>query len=271
MRRSGTRPGLWSGSGPRSRRSRSPGTATRWRSGTRSRSRATAIMVAGESMARGGPLRDRSGRHLRRGPPGQGRPAVRDGQADGAGRPVDGRDPPRPLLRQGPEPGPHRHRRLRRGPGRPRPAGHADPAAEGDRAPRARLPDGGLCGQGSGDDPEHRPLRRHRPPGHERPLRHVAGAAHRHDAGRSPRRRDHHPASRRLRTPGVPPRPTGAASLATGRQAEVPRWRIERTIAWLLGWRRLRVRYERGDERFFTFAMLACSAIMFNTLQQPPW
>jgi hypothetical protein len=31
------------------------------------------------------------------------------------------------------------------------------------------------------------------------------------------------------------------------------RWRIERTIAWLLGWRRLRVRYERCDERFFTF------------------
>jgi hypothetical protein len=35
--------------------------------------------------------------------------------------------------------------------------------------------------------------------------------------------------------------------------------------------RRLRVRYERCDERFFTFAMLACSAILFNTLQQPPW
>jgi hypothetical protein len=38
------------------------------------------------------------------------------------------------------------------------------------------------------------------------------------------------------------------------------RWRIERTIAWLLGWRRLRVRDERSDERCFTFAMLACSA-----------
>lgn len=34
---------------------------------------------------------------------------------------------------------------------------------------------------------------------------------------------------------------------------------------------KLRVRYERCDERFFTFAMLACSAILFNTLQQPPW
>jgi hypothetical protein len=33
----------------------------------------------------------------------------------------------------------------------------------------------------------------------------------------------------------------------------------------------LRVRYEGSDERVFTFAMLACSAILFNTLQQPPW
>jgi hypothetical protein len=46
---------------------------------------------------------------------------------------------------------------------------------------------------------------------------------------------------------------------------------MERTIAWLLGWRRLRVRYERSDERCFTLAMLACSAMLFNTLQRPPW
>jgi len=49
------------------------------------------------------------------------------------------------------------------------------------------------------------------------------------------------------------------------------RWRIERTIAWLLGFRRLRIRYERSDERFFAFAMLACSVILFNALRQPPW
>jgi hypothetical protein len=59
---------------------------------------------------------------------------------------------------------------------------------------------------------------------------------------------------------------------AATRGQRATRWRrIERTIAWLLGWRQLRVRYERCDERFFTFAMLACSASLFNTLQQLPW
>jgi transposase len=49
------------------------------------------------------------------------------------------------------------------------------------------------------------------------------------------------------------------------------RWTIERTGAWLGGWRRLRIRYERGSERFYALAMLACSVICFNALRQPPW
>jgi transposase len=49
------------------------------------------------------------------------------------------------------------------------------------------------------------------------------------------------------------------------------RWRIERTGAWLGGFRRLRIRYERASERFYALAMLACSVISFNALQQPPW
>jgi hypothetical protein len=32
----------------------------------------------------------------------------------------------------------------------------------------------------------------------------------------------------------------------------------------------LRIRYERSSERFYALAMLACSVICFNTLQQPP-
>src|SRR5215213_1782835 len=39
------------------------------------------------------------------------------------------------------------------------------------------------------------------------------------------------------------------------------RWMIERTGAWLGGFRRLRIRYERGSERFYALAMLACSVI----------
>jgi IS5 family transposase len=49
------------------------------------------------------------------------------------------------------------------------------------------------------------------------------------------------------------------------------RWRIERTGAWLGGFWRLRIRYERSSERFYALALLACSVICFNTLQQPPW
>jgi transposase len=46
---------------------------------------------------------------------------------------------------------------------------------------------------------------------------------------------------------------------------------IERTGAWLGGFRRLRIRYERDSERFYALAMLACSVICCNALQQPPW
>jgi transposase len=44
------------------------------------------------------------------------------------------------------------------------------------------------------------------------------------------------------------------------------RWKAERTIAWLAGCRRLRIRYERGSERFFAFAMLACARLGYNRL-----
>jgi transposase len=42
------------------------------------------------------------------------------------------------------------------------------------------------------------------------------------------------------------------------------RWKAERTIAWLFGCRRLRVRYERCSERFYAFGMLACCRLAFN-------
>ena len=44
------------------------------------------------------------------------------------------------------------------------------------------------------------------------------------------------------------------------------RWKAERTIAWLAGRRRLRVRYDRDAERFFAFAMLACDRLGYNRL-----
>jgi len=42
------------------------------------------------------------------------------------------------------------------------------------------------------------------------------------------------------------------------------RWKAERTIAWLFGCRRLRIRYERASERFWAFGMLACCRLAFN-------
>jgi transposase len=45
------------------------------------------------------------------------------------------------------------------------------------------------------------------------------------------------------------------------------RWKAERSIAWLAGCRRLRIRYERDSERFFAFAMLACDRLCYNRLR----
>jgi len=42
------------------------------------------------------------------------------------------------------------------------------------------------------------------------------------------------------------------------------RWKAERTIAWLAGCRRVRIRYDCDSERFFAFAMLACARLCFN-------
>jgi hypothetical protein len=41
---------------------------------------------------------------------------------------------------------------------------------------------------------------------------------------------------------------------------------VERSIAWLAGCRRLRIRYDRGSERFFAFAMLAGARLGYNRL-----
>jgi transposase len=44
------------------------------------------------------------------------------------------------------------------------------------------------------------------------------------------------------------------------------RWKAERTIAWLAGCRRLRIRYDRDSERYFAFAMLGCARLCYNRL-----
>jgi len=46
--------------------------------------------------------------------------------------------------------------------------------------------------------------------------------------------------------------------------------RLSAPGAWLGGFRRLRIRYERSSERFYALAMLACSVICFRSLKRPP-
>jgi len=49
------------------------------------------------------------------------------------------------------------------------------------------------------------------------------------------------------------------------------RWKVERTVAWLLGCRRLRVRHDRSGERFYAFAQLASALICHRTSSTSPW
>ena len=81
---------------------------------------------------------------------------------------------------------------------------------------------------------------------------------------------DHRRCRRYLRWRGIKPRIARRRIDSSARLGR-DRWTIERTGAWLGGWRRLRIRYERSSERFYALAMLACTVICFNALQQPPW
>jgi IS5 family transposase len=81
---------------------------------------------------------------------------------------------------------------------------------------------------------------------------------------------DHRRCRRYLRRRGIKPRIARRRIESSARLGR-HRWTIERTGAWLGGFRRLRIRYERSSERFYALAMLACAVICFNALQQPPW
>ena len=44
------------------------------------------------------------------------------------------------------------------------------------------------------------------------------------------------------------------------------RWRVERSLSWLSCFRRLQVRWDRDDGRWFAFVLLACALVCFNRL-----
>jgi IS5 family transposase len=81
---------------------------------------------------------------------------------------------------------------------------------------------------------------------------------------------DHRRCRASLRRRGIRPRIARRMIESSARLGR-HRWTIERTGAWLGGFRRLRIRYERSSERFYTLAMLACSVICFNMLGRPSW
>jgi hypothetical protein len=81
---------------------------------------------------------------------------------------------------------------------------------------------------------------------------------------------DHRRCRRYLRRRGIRPR-IARRGIASSARLGRYRWTIARTGAWLGGWRRLRIRYERSSERSYALAMLACSVICYNALTQPPW
>jgi transposase len=82
---------------------------------------------------------------------------------------------------------------------------------------------------------------------------------------------DHRRCRASLRRRGIRPR-IARRMIGSSERLGRHRWTIERTGAWLGGWRRLRIRHERSSERFHALVvLLACSVICFNTLQRSPW
>jgi transposase len=81
---------------------------------------------------------------------------------------------------------------------------------------------------------------------------------------------DHRRCRAYLRQRGIRPR-IARRGIESSERLGRYRWTIERTGAWLGGFRRLRIRYERSSERFYALVLLACSIICFNALQQQPW
>jgi transposase len=69
-----------------------------------------------------------------------------------------------------------------------------------------------------------------------------------------------------LRRRGITPRIARRGIESTTRLGR-HRWRVERTMAWLLGCRRLQVRYERMTSGVLAFLHLACALICARNLK----
>jgi hypothetical protein len=63
-------------------------------------------------------------------------------------------------------------------------------------------------------------------------------------------------------------RPASPGGVESSQRLGRHRYVVERSLAWLVGYRRLQVRYERRADILTAFLQLACALICLNALQQ---
>ena len=73
---------------------------------------------------------------------------------------------------------------------------------------------------------------------------------------------------RALRRRGITPR-IARRGVDSSRRLGRHRYTVERSLAWLVGYRRLQVRYERRADILLGFLSLACALICLTSLNRP--
>lgn len=73
---------------------------------------------------------------------------------------------------------------------------------------------------------------------------------------------------RALRRRGITPR-IARRGVESSRRLGRHRYTVERSLAWLVGYRRLQVRYERRADTLLGFLHLACALICLKSLHRP--
>jgi len=73
---------------------------------------------------------------------------------------------------------------------------------------------------------------------------------------------------RELRRRGITPR-IARRGVESSQRLGRHRYVVERSLAWLVGYRRLQVRYERRADLLLGLTQLACALICLNSLSQP--
>lgn len=70
-----------------------------------------------------------------------------------------------------------------------------------------------------------------------------------------------------LRSLGIVPR-IARRMVEPGGRLGSHRWVVERTLAWLNGFRKLRIRYERSAEAYLALCKLACCCIVLRFIER---